>query len=115
VNPGLALFAFQQQARAQRRIRADAAGNDEAIAAGRRERGHRLLRQDIDDRRLRRRRQVGARLLAGRVEARRMRSHGGLQAGEREVERIALQQRPRQRVGLGIAELGEPRQRRPAG
>ena len=43
-----------------------------------------------------------------------MRSDSGLQAGEGEVERVALQQGTRQRIRVGIAELGEPGQRRSA-
>ena len=115
VNPGLALFAVELQARAQRRIRTDAAGDDEAVAPGRGERSHGLAREDVDDRRLRRRREIGACLLAGRIEARRVRSHGRLQASERKVERVSLREGPGQRVRLGIAELGESRQCRSAG
>ena len=44
-----------------------------------------------------------------------MGSHGSLQAGKGKIERVAPQQRPRQLVSLGIAELGKARQRRPAG
>jgi hypothetical protein len=115
VKPDLALFAFAPQALAQRDIGADAAGDDKAIAASGFERGHRLARQHVDDRRLRRGGKVRARLLAGRVEARCVRAHGGLQSGEGEVERVPLQQRPGQRIGVRVAELGEPRQRRPTG
>ncbi len=42
-------------------------------------------------------------------------AHGGFQAGEREVERLPVEQGPGQRVGVRVAELGEPRQCRAAG
>ncbi len=76
-----------------------------------------LLHQHVDDRRLRRRGQVGA--LPARTgcgaELAQLRQHRRLQAGEREVEVAAVQQRPRQRERAGIALRGQPRQRRPAG
>ena len=50
---------------------------------------------------------VGARLLAVvAYELERVRAHGGLQASEGEIERVAVQQWPREREGRRVAELG---------
>ena len=116
VDPGLALFAFAHQPLAQGGVGADAAGDDEPVAA-------RSLRARPATCAPARRRSPPASTPRGRpVPARRSSracaacvANRRLQPGEREVERRALQQRPRQRVRVGIAELGQPRQRRPAG
>jgi hypothetical protein len=76
----------------------------------------RLGHQHVDDRRLRAGGQVGALQLARLVfQLARLRHHRGLQAGKGKVQVAAVQQRARQREGRGVAKLGQPRQRRPAG
>ena len=78
--------------------------------------GHRLVHQHVDDRRLRRRGQIGPVLLAHVAAAlAQLRHHCRLQAGEREVEVAAVQQRPRQIERRRIAERRQPRERRPTG
>jgi hypothetical protein len=114
-DPDLALVAFAHQPLAQCRVGADAAGDDQPLQAGPLERGDRLAHEDVDDRLLCRRRQVRARLIARRVEPGGMVAHGGFQAGEREVERLPVEQGSGQRVGVRVAEFGEPRQRRASG
>ena len=103
---------------AQLRVRADAAGDDEPVEPGlRRAPPSTCVTSTSTIACLRRRREVRARRCSqtSLPSFARLRAHGRLQAGEREVERRAVQQRPRQRERLGIAEVGQPRQRRAAG
>ena len=112
----LALLAFARQSRAQRGVRADAAGDDEPVAG-------RSARARPSTCAPARRRSPPASTPRGRRAPARRSSRAARACVRTAVFRPAnekssesrLQQRPRQRVGVGIAELGQPRQRRAAG
>ena len=116
VHPGPALRAFAAQARAQQRVRADAAGDHEPVASPCAPARASTSHQHVDDRRLRRRGQVGARPARSsrpRAAAACVRTAVFSPAKEKSSESRCSSGRGK-RVRLGIAELGEPRQRRPA-